>query len=423
MAKNAELEAIIAATGKSNGEFAKAAQISLGGLNKYLAGTRRRVGVRELGTMAEAAGVSIATIRTAIADGCNLSSTAKIRPAISEVRRSERASEVSTAVAIAMTLPESTRQLFTEQHCPWTDAGDVSELAKVTGASLERRYSSVGGMSLCDVGVAIHQRAVSWLGSSRHSDEVNSALEKFCGELSIWIGWIALDAGQVATAESFLQEALLHARMAGCAQTEICALNNMSVLNVRAGAPGRARKMAEVALRLGREESPHLRSLLHLRAAVASGYLGDVAAFSEHVSQAKKQFERGAGPVAPAWFRSFSEGELIGLVGWGQLMLGNGTAAANAFRTTMSGLDDGARRARVHYAIQLARAMAAQGDVSGAANIGASVLADVRDISSNAVRQDFAGLFGVVSRSKGKLPREFTAAYSDSAKEVAPLAG
>ena len=89
MAKNAELEAIIAATGKSYGEFATAAQISLGALNKYLAGTRRRVGVRELGTMAEAAGVPIATIRTAIADGCNRPSGSKSRSGASSEQQDE----------------------------------------------------------------------------------------------------------------------------------------------------------------------------------------------------------------------------------------------------------------------------------------------------------------------------------------------
>ena len=75
MAQNAELEALIAATGMTKGEFAKAAQISRDGLNKYLAGKRKRPQVREVGGMADAAGVPYETMRVAIVDGCNSSAS------------------------------------------------------------------------------------------------------------------------------------------------------------------------------------------------------------------------------------------------------------------------------------------------------------------------------------------------------------
>lgn len=315
------------------------------------------------------------------------------------------ATNIDLLIKYIVSLPKETQVLFTADRCPFDDDG-VRQIASVTGAALEAQYGVTGGAAISDIATAIHGRLLLWLNAPEsYSDSVLNALEIFCGELCTWIGWIAVDAGDHQLAQTYLQEAVLHARVAQSPVAEVCALNNLGVLYVRANVPRRAKKAIEGALRLSADIPARLTALLHLRGVVACGYLQDEAEFQRHVTAARRAFDRGPDADEPLWFRSFSAAEVTGLVGWGYLHLGQPKAAVSAFETVVSKIDS--PRARAHYNIQLGRAFAAQGAYADAAQYGLLALPELRNLRSQPVRNDFNSLLSCLSGQRDREAQRF----------------
>lgn len=330
----------------------------------------------------------------------------------SEGRSWAHGANVSAAVAAALAMPTVVQDLFGAPLCPWETGEAVRDAADEIGAELERQYAVVGGAAICEAAVAIHHRVAGWLRDERHRPQVEQALEAFCGELCTWIGWVALDAGRPRLAETSLQEAMLHSRLAQCVVSEVCALNNLSVLHIRGGDPHRAKKIIGLALQLTPDHvPPRLQSLLHLRAAVASGYLGDDQGFEEHALHARRAFDQGERDDEPTWFRSFSEAEIRGLLGWGRLALGRASQAADDFLYTSQSVSSVSQRAWLHYRVQHARAIALQGAHAEAAQVGVEIGAEVLAIHSSPIQADFRSLVQELARQSCPESLELVAMY------------
>lgn len=310
-------------------------------------------------------------------------------------------------ISHAFDIPDS-KLLFTTDICPLS-ADEIRKVARRTGAALEQKYSLLGGSHVCDVAVSVYERINLWTQSDYPHDIAN-ALETFLAEFGIWLGWIAVDAGRHDVAQKHLNEALVHARMVNRSILEACALNNLSVLYIRKMQPNKALRAANIALDITQNIPPRLRALFHLRGAIACGYLSDDEGYGQHALEAQRDFERGSSIEEPTWFRSFSEHELVGLLGWGHLIRGRGREATMASAYAESHTEG---RANIHYKIQLARALVMQGAYAEAADNALSILPKLRQLHSAPVISDFKAL--QTSMALGRHPKvtEFLVASRD----------
>ena len=315
----------------------------------------------------------------------------------------------NSAILDILSMPKDIHVLFNEPKCS-LDHEALAYLSRTTGAALEQKYAQRGGAAVCEIATSILRQLNQWI-QLEEQESMSILLEVFKAELSIWVGWIAIDAGKYTLAQNHLNEALVAAKLTTRADLELCALNNLSVLYIRTGYPQRALRSVEAALKIPNEIN-NLRTLLHLRSAIAYAYLKNESESERHSVIARQTFEQNLGPeVAPTWFRSFTEHELIGLIGWAKLLLGIGDQAADSFLFAAKKV--ASPRTQLHYYIQEARALAIQGDAHSAARAGTRVISDVLKLQSQPIREDFHRLFEALRPAKEAQAKEFVTTYMD----------
>lgn len=318
------------------------------------------------------------------------------------------------AVLAAIGLPDAIRRLLSGGDRPLTH-DDVRALAAAVD-DLRARDSAVGGGALCDVAVAMHDRVTTWLRHGSHAREITATLKVLAGDLGAQVGWLAYDAGRLQLAHRYLQDTIIHARLTDYRALEVRSMASMCLVLNRLGDPRQSLQSADAALRIvGPEAPPRVGALLHQRAAGAHARLGDSGGFARSVAAAELAFDR-ARDDDPAWTRFVSPGELTGLAGQSQMILGRPDQAAAAFRTVTETPDPAHHRNAVYYTVQLAHALSRQGDGAQAAAVGLGVLPEVVALHSGRTRRDLHQLRAGLSDASSPAAQDFVDAYDEAVR-------
>lgn len=136
----------------------------------------------------------------------------------------------------------------------------------------------------------------------------------------------------------------------------------------RSGLSGGAREAVRLSMRAAElarhDSSPQLHALLAAREAIAHAAVGDSQGFRGSISRAWREVDRGFTDDAPAWLRFVTSSEITVHEAKGHLYLGDHLSASRLYRASLDATL-GSRNC-ANYRAQLAAALAASGDVSGA---------------------------------------------------------
>jgi transcriptional regulator with XRE-family HTH domain len=318
------------------------------------------------------------------------------------------------AVLAALALPAALRELLTAD-APQRRLISTGEIDAIRAYVEDSRHSdaALGGGSQCDVAATLHSQVKTWLTSRSQPREIQQALEALVGDLGTWVGWLAYDAGRIASAKQYLQDTIVHARLVDYPAVEVRAMACMCLLLNRSGRPAEALQCAEAAQRIAQRWTwPRLASLLRLREAAAQAHLGDAGEFARALADAEAGLDRWGTDDEPAWTRFVTPAELTGLAGQSQLVLGQPEKAAAAFRSIVDDPDPTFHRNGVYYTVQLAHATAAQGDSRGAAHVALDALPLVTALHSGRTRRSLHRLRVRLDSSRSSpVVDEFADAY------------
>ncbi len=250
-------------------------------------------------------------------------------------------------------------------------------------SSMEKLYTKdqiLGGGALARDGLRLYHRARRMLDEADYSEATGRQLMSVAGELAVCVGWLAYDADNQSLARGLYSEARLLADQSGDDGLAMHAMQLMSLQSVhlarKGGLPGGARdavRLSERATELARHDpSPQLHALLASREATAHAVAGDNRGFTVAIGRAWREMDRGFADDGPVWLRFVNSSEIATAEARGRSYLGDPVAAAALYRrsldTTLSPRNDAVYRA------ELADALAASGDVTGAMTEGRVVL-------------------------------------------------
>jgi transcriptional regulator with XRE-family HTH domain len=252
--------------------------------------------------------------------------------------------------------------------------------------SLGSREQMVGGGALLRQALRQWRRARRMLDESDYPETVGHDLLRATGNLAVCAGWLAFDGGNVTLARRMYSEALF---LAGSADDPILSahvLEKSSMLSSYTarlgGTIGPAReglRLADQAADVARHDAmPRLRALVALRRANAASLLGDEPAFRSAIARSRRELDRGPSEGDPKWVQFVDEAEIVGHEARGRMNLGAPGAAAVLHQASLDepGLSP---RNRACARAQLAAALAATGDVTGAVCEGTAVLPALED--------------------------------------------
>lgn len=250
-------------------------------------------------------------------------------------------------------------------------------------ASVEKLYAkdqSVGGGALARDGLRLYSRARKMLDEADYSEASGLQLMSAAGELAVCVGWLAYDASDHALSRALYSQARLLADQSGDQGLAIRAMEKMSLQSVNLSHKSGLRGSAREAVRLSRraaelarhDPSPRLHALLAAREAIAHAAAGDSHGFSVAITRAWREVDRGFADDAPAWLRFVTSSEITVHEAKGRSFLGDHTSASQLYRSSLDATL-GSRNC-ANYRAQLAAALAASGDVSGAVTEGMVVL-------------------------------------------------
>ncbi|WP_259275632.1 helix-turn-helix domain-containing protein [Micromonospora chalcea] len=270
-----------------------------------------------------------------------------------------------------------------------TSAGPPSHLGMEQvryAASLVDQFrvadAAVGADAICDIAMHVHDRLSTCAATAAYGRSVGEALQSALAELAIQAAWLAIDSDRRTEARPYLNEAITRARIADDSRAEVRALACMSLL-LRQDRPAEAVHCAEAALRTAAGwATPRLTTLLHLRSAHAHAALRDAFGFDREMTKARRAFDGGSHDDDLPFLSFVSEQEVSGIQGLAYLELDRPDRAAACFRTATSGPANAYRRNRVHYMVQLSRALVRQGEIGGGAGAGFSVLSELGRVRS-----------------------------------------
>jgi transcriptional regulator with XRE-family HTH domain len=324
----------------------------------------------------------------------------------------DRRSFVTGAVVAALRLPAPMRGLLVSEGGPVTTA-QVEVVASYLEA-LRQQDAAIGADGVLGVAITLHERTTTWLADGSLPTAVYDTLQRVRADLGAHVGWLAFDAGHSEMARRYLQDTIVHARLADHQSAEICAMSCMCLLLNRAGRPREALECAQAAHRIAAPwATPRLRSLLHLRTAAAHAELGDPAAFVTELHNAEAELDRGHHDDDLPWTRFVAPQELVGLAGHSYRVIGRPDLAASALRSIIEDPDPGYHRNVVLYTVLLAHALAQQGDITQAAAVGLDALSAVKTLRSQRTRRELRSLRWTLDqhRSASRMADEFADAY------------
>ena len=245
---------------------------------------------------------------------------------------------------------------------------------------LQTQDQILGGGALVRDGLRAYHRARRMLDESDYNEAIGRQLMSTTGELAVCVGWLAYDADDQSLARELYSEARLLADQSGDDGLAMHAMQVMSLQSVHLAQkgilPGGARdavRLGERAAELARHDpSPQLHALLAAREATAHAAIGDNRGFTVAISRAWREVDRGFTDDVPVWLRFVNSSEIATAEARGRLYLGDPAAAAALYRRSLDA--PLSPRNSAVYRAELARALAANGDVTGAMTEGRVVL-------------------------------------------------
>lgn len=316
---------------------------------------------------------------------------------------------------LALGMPESIRQWFCSDGCPFLIEADVQSTAQACNDYLCTQDAARGGGALYELARAMLHKVQQWT-EGRAGGPVGRALEVLCCDLEIWVGWLSYDAGKPFVAQRHLQDAIIHARVIDCPEVEIRAMTVLCLVLNKLGRYRQTIQCAEAALRIaGPSATPRLGAVLNQRAATAFAQLGQEAPFRQSTRRAHQHFERGPRDDDPSWLHFVTWPELVGLNGAALGVLGQSKQAEDAFRSIVEDPDPAFRRNVVYYKVQLAHAVAKQGDVRQASELGLELLPEVATLDSGRIDRHLRQLRHELDRFQGNntLAQQFAEAFDE----------
>ena len=318
----------------------------------------------------------------------------------------------------ALGMPEPIGLWFSEECCPLLEEGDVLTLSALCTGYLAKQDAQAGGGAVCDVAMGMLRRVQVWCRDVDVPSQVRGPLERFCGELGAWAGWLAFDAGRIQLAQRCLQDTILHARLVGDEMAELRAMDSLSSIQLNDFLdPRSSLQVANAGMRIAAERAPSTVSALFcMRAALGYAYLGDAAAFEHYVARGVDLLELNAQQAqAPDWIRWVTETKWQALTGVGYSALGQSAQAVEALEVVRERSNQSYRRDGLLDQIRLARALGQQGDTVQAGTIAMEILPDAFALQSSSIRRDFRRLRNFLSQQPAlpQVTRDFIATYDD----------
>lgn len=242
---------------------------------------------------------------------------------------------------------------------------------------LYKKDQNVGGGALARDGLRLFHRARRMIDESDYSEATGRQLMSTAGELAVCVGWLAFDADDQSLARELYAEARLLADQSGDDGLAMRAMEKSAMYFAKnRNLPGGAReavRLSERATELARHDpSPQLHALLAAREATAHAAAGDSQGFTVAIARAWREVDRGFADGGPVWLRFVNSSEITAQEALGRLYLEDPVSAAALCRRSLDA--PLSPRNSASYRANLARALAASGDVSGAMAEGTVVL-------------------------------------------------
>ncbi len=236
-------------------------------------------------------------------------------------------------------------------------------------AAAERLWlidNQVGGENLHPIAGQYLRRALPLLEGGG-LETTRKAMHGAVGALAADAGWYAFDDADHPQARIYLNQGLLHARIAEDPVLEARILNDAANLALKEGRSREAVRAAQLGQRLVRDTgTPRMRALLTAREVGAWGQLRDKPAAEEAAARAWDHLSRAdADDPDPLWVTFVGEAELCGASALGDSDLGVHNRAVAGLERAVA-VAGSFPRNRVSLTAHLAHARLGAGDVEGA---------------------------------------------------------
>lgn len=238
-------------------------------------------------------------------------------------------------------------------------------------AKLRRMDDQMGGGALIDLVRAQISFVARLLREGRYTDSLGRRLHGTLGELLRLGGWVSYDDGNLAQAQRFWISSLHAAHAADDTALGANVLGFMSEPAWNAGKPDDAVKLTATALAGYKGRSPHVSSILHMRAALPFAIRGDSLDCRRAIDTAYNAFRNSAPESGePDWSYWMDEGSLNEQIGICLLSLGDYPSACNHLELSLQVEQNGQVREGVVRQTYLATAYARRGEPERACEIG-----------------------------------------------------
>lgn len=254
---------------------------------------------------------------------------------------------------------------------------------------LWKRDWAVGGANLIRDSIQLFGRAKSILDESDYSDRIGRDLLRAAADLANCTSFLAFDAGELALARRFSQEAamladsgedpVLRAHIYATMAMQSTALARISGQRGPAREAMRALRVAAQAAK--HQPSPKLHALIAMRSAPVSALLGDPAAARTSIVEAHRELDRGDHPEDRHALGFVDRSEVRGHEARVAALLGDKATAAGILQRVLEDKSL-APRNRVYYQATLAEIWLADGHVTSALDAGQQALGDLNLVGS-----------------------------------------
>lgn len=223
----------------------------------------------------------------------------------------------------------------------------------------------VGGDYLHPIAGQYLAHALALLDASKPGPS-RTALHAVTGELAAYAAWFAYDAADLQQARTYLNEALLHARMARDPILESRVHHTTATIALKAGRARDALDAAQLAQEVISDSgTPRVKALLAMREARAWGQLGGAREAEAAAGRAWAHMQAAAAHHQdPDWLSFLTEAELLALHATCEADLGHHERAARKFEQSIAASGPFLRDRAIRHA-HLAHVRLAQGDVEG----------------------------------------------------------
>lgn len=209
---------------------------------------------------------------------------------------------------------------------------------------LEELDAQQGGAAVLQMTEEMARRLQAALRRGSYLPSVGRELQSVTASTMEHAGWLAYDAGWSQRARHWWLETCHRADLAGVPEARVSALASMASMALRAGDdPGCGREAVALthAARsaAGEHATPTLLSVLSAREAVGHARIGDRAAASSCLTEARRCLDQGRRGDEPFWLDFWGPADFASHETRTALAIGNGRAAESAARAALASVD------------------------------------------------------------------------------------